>query len=247
MDFYKTKDFKQSVSVADDKKRYVEGYFAAFDTKDSDGDIIVKGAFKRTIEEIGPLANHPRIKHVMDHDMTQQLGKLVELKEDNHGLFYRSQIGTHPLANDFWERVKSELITEHSIGYWPVRNDPQRQANYLIELGLKEGSSLNYWAANPFTPLTAAYEKSKSKKNFLKELEKRAKKLQEYLKTATAEDEILETLTNEYMLAFQFISDNKSTLNVDETQGTDKEVNEEKDVEALALMLKLKSMSNTYI
>ena len=248
MDFYKTKDFKQSVSVADEKKRYVEGYFASFDTKDSDGDIIVRGAFKRTIEELGPFSAHPRIKHVMDHDMTQPLGRLVELKEDDKGLFYRSEIGSHAIAKDFWERVKSELITEHSIGYWPVRYKPEIEANYLVELGLKEGSSLNYWAANPFTPLTAAYEKAKSKKSFLKELEKRAKKLQDYLKTATAEDEILEALTNEYMLAFQFIADNKSTLDVPETQGTDKkQENEQTDMEALGLLLKLKSMSNTFI
>lgn len=244
MVLYKTKDIKQTVSVADEKKRFVEGYFAAFDIKDSDGDIIVKGAFKRTIEDLGPAAAHPRIKHVMDHDMTQPLGKLVELKEDNYGLFYRSEIGSHPLGIDYWERVKSNLITEHSIGYWPVRNKPEMTANYMLELGLKEGSSLNYWAANPFTPLTAAYEKSKDKRSLLKEFENRAKKMQAYLKDATAPDDILETLTHEYMLLAQFISDNKATLNAEEAKET---VIEENEADALALILKIKSFSNSYI
>lgn len=244
MDLYLTKDVKQTVSVADEKRRYVEGYFAAFNVKDSDGDIIVPGAFKKTIEEIGPLSAHPRIKHVMDHDMTQPLGKLVELKEDNYGLFYRSQIGSHALGNDFWERVKSEMINEHSIGYWPLRNKPGMDGNYLLEMGLKEGSSLNFWAANPFTPLTASYEKSKDKKGFLIGLEKRAKKLQEYLKNSTAEDEIIETLTNEYLLMFQFVKSNMSTLAVEETPAPEPSAN---GADALALMLKIKNMSNSYI
>jgi uncharacterized protein len=147
----------------DGKKGIVTGYFANFDTIDSDGDIIKKGAFVKTISEYGPTARKPRIKHLLNHDSWQPLGRLNELKEDNYGLYYESQLGTHNLGVDFVKMVESELITEHSIGYRTQKfnqlkpwsewkgGDAMRE---LTELKLYEGSSLTAWGANPNTPLT---------------------------------------------------------------------------------------------
>lgn len=143
-----------SFKDADIKKGIVTGYFASFGNKDADGDIIMKGAFARSINENGPQSAKPRIKHLLNHDVTKPVGKLLLLVEDSKGLLYESQVGTHALGRDFIKMVESGLITEHSIGYQTIREDKKSDANYLQELKMFEGSGLSGWGANEMTPLT---------------------------------------------------------------------------------------------
>jgi HK97 family phage prohead protease len=143
-----------SFKDADVSKGIVTGYFASFGNKDSDGDIIVKGAFVKTIRENGPESSKPRIKHLLNHDVTKPLGKLLLLQEDAKGLYYESQVGTHALGRDFLKMVESGLITEHSIGFKTIKEDRKSDANYMSELLLFEGSGLSGWGANSETPIT---------------------------------------------------------------------------------------------
>lgn len=153
-----------SIKDVDCKKGIVTGYFAAFDNVDSDGDVIRKGAFTKTIAE-----NMARIKHLLNHDSRQPIGKIQVLLEDEKGLYYESQIGSHAGGKDFLAMVESDLITEHSIGYKTIkRNQLQDFDGYkmnpsggwyeLTELKLYEGSSLTAWGANSNTPLTGLKE-----------------------------------------------------------------------------------------
>jgi HK97 family phage prohead protease len=154
-----------TIDDVDGKKGIVTGYFSHFNNVDADGDIIRPGAFKKSIKENGPNSAQPRIKHLMNHDPSQPLGKLMTLKEDSTGLAYESQIGTHRLGEDFVKMVESGLITEHSIGFRIMkRNQMQPYEEYMknpgkgyyeiTELKLYEGSSLTAWGANPLTPIT---------------------------------------------------------------------------------------------
>jgi uncharacterized protein len=152
------------IKDVDTKAGIVTGYFAAFDSVDSDRDIIRKGAFSRTIKENGPASKTPRIRHLLNHSPSQPLGEIQSLKEDNYGLLYESKIGSHNLGQDFLKMVESNLVKEHSIGYSIVKrnqvgqwDDPKNGAVYeLTELKLYEGSSLTGWGANQFTPLLGA-------------------------------------------------------------------------------------------
>jgi len=144
-----------SIKDVDGRKGIVTGYFAAFGNKDSDGDVILKGAFAKSIKEAGPDSPMPRIKHLFNHDVDKPLGKLLILSEDEKGLYYESKIGNHTLGLDFLNMVESGLITEHSIGFRTIRNekDPKSSINYLKEVQLWEGSSLGSWGANAYTPV----------------------------------------------------------------------------------------------
>jgi HK97 family phage prohead protease len=164
---YLYKDFEiaqdtMSFKDVDGKKGIVTGYFSHFDSIDSDGDIIKKGAFQKTINENGPLSKRPRIKHLLNHDPSQPLGVLTELKEDNTGLYYESKLGSHSLGVDFVKMVESGLILEHSIGFQTMKYNqlkpwnevkPGEAARELTDLKLYEGSSLTAWGANMNTPL----------------------------------------------------------------------------------------------
>ena len=187
------KDFQLELKDIDGKKGIVSGYFTDFESLDSDGDIIKKGAFARTINDNGPASVRPRIKHLFNHNVDQPLGVLLTLKEDQKGLMYESKIGTHALGQDFIKMAESGLITEHSIGYRTIRKNtltedykegqPMRE---LLELRLYEGSSLSAWGANPNTPLLGV-------KSLEKAIE-RSQLIEKFCRDTDATDETIQAL-----------------------------------------------------
>lgn len=149
---YNYKSLDMEVRDVDAKEGIVSGYFSAFGMVDSDGDIIMPGAFKRSIADWGPMGKG-RIKHLLNHDPSKPLGKMMELDEDEYGLRYVSKVGTHALGKDFVKMVESGLIAEHSIGFKTLREQKGADANEIYEVMLFEGSSLTAWGANENTPL----------------------------------------------------------------------------------------------
>ena len=214
---YKNRVIPASIKDVDGKKGIVTGYFAAFDNVDADGDIIRKGAFAKSILEWGPQSSQPRIKHLLNHNTNQPLGKITNLSEDTQGLLYESQIGTHTLGVDFVKMVESDLITEHSIGYQTMkRNQLQDYEGYmknpaggwyeLTDLKLYEGSSLSSWGANQNTPLTGL--KDSNKEEVLQALVNRQKNLEKFCHSSTATDETIELLLIECKQLTQLIIEN---------------------------------------
>lgn len=195
---YKSEVKPPAFKDADAKKGIVTGYFANFNTTDSDQDVIRKGAFVKTINENGPQSSKPRIKHLINHDPYKPLGKILELKEDEYGLYYESQIGTHALGQDFIKMVESGLIQEHSIGYRIIKKNQLRDWREakegeaiweLTELKLYEGSSLTAWGANMNTPLTGLKAEQKAEV-----AAKRVELLTKALKDGTFTDETFELI-----------------------------------------------------
>lgn len=203
-----TKQIGCSFKDLDTKEGIVTGYFAHFGNIDSDGDIIVKGAFAKTIQENGPLSGQPRIKHLLDHDRTKGVGVLRVLQEDETGLYYESKAGSWSLGQDFIKMCDDGLITEHSIGYSVIKGNATNQAYELLELRLREGSSLQCWGANPMTPLTGVksdtdlLEYTQVLKKALKngtytdetfiQLEKQFAEIQAFLQTKTTQPDPIE-------------------------------------------------------
>lgn len=137
-----------SVKDIDQKEGIITGYFSTFGTKDSDGDIIMPGAYRKTLAENGPEAkNGGRIMHLLQHDPLLPLGKPKVLKEDGHGLYFESKISNTSYGRDTLKLYEDGVLTEHSIGYKVIKNEPKEDANYLLELRLWEGSTVT-WGAN---------------------------------------------------------------------------------------------------
>ena len=147
------KQLGQGFKDIDVKKGIVTGYFSAFGSKDSDGDIIMPGAFAKSISENGPDSKNPRVKHLLDHDRKHAVAKINVLKEDATGLYYESKAGSHNNGQDFLKMVEDGIITEHSIGFDTIKEQQKSDANYMSELHLWEGSSLQCWGANSNTPI----------------------------------------------------------------------------------------------
>lgn len=208
---YNYKSFDMNVKDIDAKQGIVSGYFSAFGMVDSDGDIMMPGAFKRSIQDWGPEAKG-RVKHLLNHDPSQPLGKIMELKEDGYGLFYRSQIGTHKLGQDFIKMVESDLIGEHSIGFRILREQKAAEANEIHEVMLYEGSSLTAWGANEYTPILGI----KSSEQVVR-IQEQIKSFEKFIRNSDVTDETIELCLIKVRQLAQAIDQTSSTKAVDET------------------------------
>ena len=146
----------------DNATRMVEGYFANFNTVDSDNDIIRKGAFTKSIEAHGPASTGNRkIAHLKQHDIQSPVGDLRELKEDDIGLYFRSFMGRHTDGNDALMMYEDNIIKEHSIGFnyleegleWVEGSQSRGIEGYwnVTEVKLWEGSFVTF-GSNENTP-----------------------------------------------------------------------------------------------
>lgn len=128
---------------ADASAGVVKGYGSVFGNVDSDGDIISKGAYKKTIQE-----NGQRVKYLYQHDMDKPLGKMVHLEEDDKGLKFEAQIPKTQLGKDVVELMKAGVITENSVGILPVQKEMGSDGyRHLNEVKLFEISAVTL-AAN---------------------------------------------------------------------------------------------------
>lgn len=207
---YGYKTLELEVKDVDKKEGIISGYFSAFNIKDSDGDIIRPGAFTKSIQDWGP-DSKGRIKHLMNHNPSQPLGKILELKEDTYGLFYRSKIGSHSLGQDFIKMVESDLIKEHSIGFSDLTPDSKKKGddgNNMTDLKLYEGSSLTAWGANEFTPLVEM-------KGDLQTLSERIKAFEKFVRNTDATDETIDNC----LLYIKQLAQVIETLNITQSAG----------------------------
>lgn len=123
----------------------IQGYFAVFGNVDSDGDMIMPGAFKKSLQE-----NIGRVKHLLQHNPAQPLSSTksgLKIKEDGHGLYFDSTISKTSWGKDTLLLYMDGVIDEHSIGYEVVKNQKAASYNELLQLKLWEGSTVT-WGAN---------------------------------------------------------------------------------------------------
>ena len=127
---------------ADEKAGIIKGYGSYFGNKDSDNDVITKGAYKKTIAE-----NGDRVKYLYQHDMNQPIGKMTELYEDDKGLVFVAEIAKTQLGKDVVELMKSGVITENSVGIMPIQKNNKGDYREITEVKLYEISAVTL-AAN---------------------------------------------------------------------------------------------------
>lgn len=139
------------IEDVDDVKGIVTGYFSAFNNIDSDGDVIVNGAYKKTVAENGPMGKN-RIMHLLQHNPLMPLAKPMELMEDAKGLRFVSKITETSYGKDVIKLYAEGVFNEHSVGFEIIKSDNKAGYREIREIKLWEGSTVT-WGANPNTPI----------------------------------------------------------------------------------------------
>ena len=181
---YKLKDIDEGGGI-------ISAYVSIFGNIDSDGDMVMPGAFTKTVKERGPTSVKPRIKHLHQHDAWSVIGVPVEMAEDATGLLVRSKFGSDTFSQDKFQQHKDGLLSEFSIGYQdftPAEDSKADNYNKLTNLKLWEYSSVT-WGANE---LTYTVDIKGNSADILKNINNRMDKLTKALKNGKYTDESCE-------------------------------------------------------
>jgi HK97 family phage prohead protease len=151
--------------ATDDGSGEVEGYAATFGNVDLQGDMILKGAFKRTLDHWASAKGRiPLVDGHMAADTERLLGSVASAKEDAVGLRFRAVFSEVQRAQDARRKAIEGHLTGVSIGWLPDPGVPdaitfqegsQGIVRVLKAIRLLE-ISLTPIPANPEATLTAA-------------------------------------------------------------------------------------------
>ena len=147
--YYVPEDLKIRAADGDDSDGIFEGYAVVWDSVDSHGTRFKKGSFKKTLQERGD-----KIKILYNHDTDEPIGKPLEMKEDNTGLFVRGQLTAGvKRADETALNIQAEVIDTLSIGFNTILDSPAGAFRDITEVKLYEFSPVTF-ASNEKAKIT---------------------------------------------------------------------------------------------
>ena len=190
--------FKGGINIIKDidtAKRQVVFAFSKFDY-DSDGDYTVKGAFDKTINEVGPKGTN-RIRHVWNHDQKGlPVGALNDSWRDDEYQYASSNILKNQRAEDVLDAYKNGAINEHS--YWGKAYNTgvnEKGGKLIKEVRLFEVSTV-LWGAQENAKLLDMIKSGVKPESCITQ---HLTDLLSYVKKSNASDDFLEVLELELM------------------------------------------------
>lgn len=215
------------VKAAKQEDSTLEVLVSVMNVKDSDGDMVMPGAFTKTLKDRGPDAAKPRIKHLWQHNTWEPIGvplkmeeKEVEIKgEKLMGLVALTKFDSSQFSQDKYKQHLDGVITEFSFGYEVIGSekcnddeDEDKKGEYqkLTELKLWEYSSVT-WGANKYTAIIKNLKAGDPQA--ITELEERFKILTGAMKSSRYNDDDKEQFELELMqikeMVFSLLSGSK--------------------------------------
>ncbi|AOF88265.1 HK97 family phage prohead protease [Sinorhizobium sp. RAC02] len=112
----------------------ISGYASRFGMKDHGGDIVVAGAFAKSLTERRPLM-------LWSHDLQQPIGMWTKSEEDAVGLRVEGKLAlTTAKGREAYDLLKMGAINGMSIGYKAIKTGREGAARLLKEVALFEVS-----------------------------------------------------------------------------------------------------------
>ena len=98
------------------------GYASTFGNIDEGGDVVLRGAFSHSLAH-----RVPRL--LWQHNMSEPIGRVLDLKEDDRGLHGEFKISRTTRGHDAYQLLKDGAIDSMSIGYIPEDQEFDDQHN----------------------------------------------------------------------------------------------------------------------
>jgi len=125
------------------------GYGSVFGELDSYRDIVLKGAFTKTLERHA--AQGRKVKMLWQHNTRQPIGVYREIREDDYGLYVEGEINMEvQQGREAHSLMKQGALDGLSIGYDTVKDriDKEKRARLLEEVNLWEISPVTFPAGD---------------------------------------------------------------------------------------------------
>jgi HK97 family phage prohead protease len=159
----------------DDSFHIFEGMGSTFGNVDLGDDVVVKGAFSKSLKEREPVI-------LWQHDMREPIGTPIELKETDKGLFVKARMPKEDtlVSGRIMPQMRAKSIKSMSIGFSVTEFEIEKGIRHIKEAKLFEISLVTI-PMNPKAEVTNF--KSASTALVLEQLEAMSKKeLEEYLR-----------------------------------------------------------------
>jgi HK97 family phage prohead protease/HK97 family phage major capsid protein len=186
---YKSLRISELKAEKRDESLYIKGYGAYFGNVDSYGDVINPGAFASFLQ----MEDAKRIKLCWQHDLSEVIGVITNIYEDEKGLFFEAKISNTQRGKDAAALLEDGAIDEFSIGYRVIDAEPMDGDLRLLKSIYLYEISLVSRAANPMARLLDKEKKEENNDNTIinhnqnhSTMEELMKKLQEDLAKESA-------------------------------------------------------------
>lgn len=166
----------KDAAIVNGDDHVIEVKFASFGNVDSDGDLLVKGCFAKSINDRGPESDTNRkIAFLWQHDMRDPIGKILKLEEREDGAYATvrlSDFDAVPNAKRAYSQLSDGVLNQFSFGFeyiWDkMEYDESKDAFIIQEVKLHEVSVVTL-GANEETAYVGEVEDMKAFVNNLKE------------------------------------------------------------------------------
>ena len=133
-----------------------EGHGSVFGNEDLGGDVVMPGAFQRSLKTHKKTGSLPQMFWM--HDPSRVPGKWLEMEEDARGLKVRGVLADTPLGNEIRTLLQMDAVKGLSIGYRTIDQDYKDD-------GTRELKEIELWEVSvvslPMNPLAqVAHAKS---------------------------------------------------------------------------------------
>lgn len=122
--------FHMKLVESDKGRRLIEGYASTRDL-DRTGEIVEPGAFGDSLKDY---MTNPVVTYM--HDWSNPIGKVVDARIDDVGLFIRAEISE--TAEKAWKLIQEGILRAFSIGYEVVNEKVVSGVNHILKLRLYE-------------------------------------------------------------------------------------------------------------
>lgn len=137
--------FECEVKATDEQEGTFEGYASTFNNVDKGNDIVVSGAFRKSLRR----RPYQKVKLLYQHRTDEPIGVFESMKEDENGLFVKGRLamGTQK-GRESYELLKMGALDAMSIGFKADPKmqsyDERRRRRYLKEIDLMEVSLVTF-------------------------------------------------------------------------------------------------------
>lgn len=120
------------------------GYCSVFNNEDQGGDVVMKGAYRKTLADRGARG----VKMLYEHDHCQPIGVWTNLVEDDYGLLGEGQLLLDlQKGREVFALMKAQALDGLSIGYRVTKASQDRarpHVRILEEVDLREVSAVMF-------------------------------------------------------------------------------------------------------
>jgi HK97 family phage prohead protease len=122
-----------------DESGQFEGYASVFNNVDRHGDVVMPGAFRKTISE------NPSVPILWQHDQTKPIGVTMAIREDQNGLLVKGELNLDTqMGREAYSLLKQGALKGLSIGYQVIKDDLAGRVRQLKEVKLMEYSLVTF-------------------------------------------------------------------------------------------------------